>query len=262
MDDRNTIFLLGWPIFRCDLFDLGSVTILSQVKLARKIKAANAPASKVLAVDSGETHLLWIFRSLQARWAQKNINKNQLHLYRWINPRVKPMWIRPFCWGFHITSLFIPIDRVEPMVWMDSGGSPFRVARGLDGTQSFGMDCENQQKSNEEKLIQESGSNVINYIWHLICILYRTPPPKKKSQFFVDHHLCFVVVGCRPGWFIWEDHRWSPKVSLVSLGGVKLNVRPRSSHKSSAEIMASNRMRCVGFSNGKHVTVVPFVGDK
>ena len=141
----------GWPIFRCDLFDLGSVTILSQVKLARKNQAANAPASKVLAVDSGETHLPWIFRSLQARWAQKTSTKTNSHLYRWINPRVKPIWIRPFCWGFHITSLFIPIDRVEPMVWMDSGGSPFRVARGLDGTQSFRMDCETQQKKTMKK---------------------------------------------------------------------------------------------------------------
>ena len=39
-----------------------------------------------------------------------------------------------------------------------SGGSPFRVARGLMGPSRRGlMDCENQQKSHEEKLIvQES----------------------------------------------------------------------------------------------------------
>lgn len=190
----------------------------------------------------------------------KKHQKNQLHLYRWINPRVKPMWIRPFCWGFHITSLFIPIDGSSPWCgWMQAevlSESP----EVWMGPSRSGWTVKTNKKSNEEKLIQESGTNVINYIWHLICILYRIPPQKKNQQFFVDHHLCFVVVGCF--WMISSGKITGapPKVSLVSLGGVKLKVRrtelPTKARRPAAwvsmgifsEIMASNRVRFVGFS--------------
>lgn len=202
----------------------------------------------------------------------KKHQKNQLHLYRWINPRVKPMWIRPFCWGFHITSLFIPIDGSSPWCgWMQAevlSESP----EVWMGPSRSGWTVKTNKKSNEEKLIQESGTNVINYIWHLICILYRIPPPKKKSAVFCWPSFVFCCCWLLLDDFIWEDHRCSPQ----GVAGEPRRCQVESEANGAAhESSAASRMGFHGdfFGNhgikqgeicwifhGKHVTVVPFVG--